>query len=80
MAIKFDLDNDFISEKSDNLETLEVNQKDKRVTGRTSQLTIKITPAFHQELRTTAFHKKMLITEIIEESYKVWKKELEKKK
>ena len=74
MTLNFKEDIDFLAEESENLETPEINRIDKRVTGRTKQLTIKITPKLHEELKLTALQRKMLITEIIEKAFLFWKK------
>ncbi|WNE41265.1 MAG: hypothetical protein AM1032_000005 [Mycoplasmataceae bacterium] len=49
-----------------------VNKSDKRITGRTSQLCVKLTPELHQELKDVSSNKGILITQIFEEAFALW--------
>lgn len=48
------------------------NKSDRRITGRTSQLCIKLTPELHQELKNASSKRNVLITQIIEEAFSLW--------
>ncbi|CAI2185598.1 10291_t:CDS:2 [Funneliformis geosporum] len=52
---------------------------DKRITGRTKQLSLKTTPEFHKELKMLATQEECLMIEILERAFEDYQKKLAKK-
>lgn len=62
------------SKASENTQVLKSVRQDKRITGRTKSLVLKVTPKFHQELKSLAAKEGRFMTEILEEAWKAYKK------
>jgi len=66
-------------EASENIKAPELAPRDKRITGRTKSLALKITPEFHYDLKRLASEEKVFMTEIIEKAFAEYKRKAERK-